>query len=355
MTELLQRFGDVAEIFRGSELLRALAYIVASIIAARLVDFILLRVLGRWVVRTDTTVDDEVLDSLHGPVFTTVLVAGLWLTESTLTLSDAVSRVTRGALGTVLIVVWLVSGIRISGLVLQLMSRRKGRLLKPDTLPLFDNLLKVVMIGAAAYFLILAWGRDLTGWLASAGIIGIAVGFAAKDTLANLFAGVFIFADTPYKVGDFIVLDSGERGRVSQIGLRSTRLLTRDDIEITIPNAVIANAKIINESGGPYEKERIRIKVSVAYGTDIDRLREVLMEIAASQHDVCTDPEPRVRFRTFGESSIDFELLGWISEPVLRGRVVDALNCAVYKRLMEEEIEIPYPKRDVYIRSGAAE
>ena len=77
------------------------------------------------------------------------------------------------------------------------------------------------------------------------------MGFAAKDTLANLFAGVFILADAPYKIGDFIVLDGGERGRVTKIGIRTTRILTRDDVEITIPNATIANSKIINESGGP--------------------------------------------------------------------------------------------------------
>ena len=87
-------------------------------------------------------------------------------------------------------------------------------------------------------------------------------------------------ADAPYKENDYINLDSGERGYVTNIGLRSTRLLTRDDIEITIPNSVIANSKIINESGGPNEDERVRINIGVAYGSDIDKVRNILLDIA---------------------------------------------------------------------------
>ncbi len=183
----------------------------------------------------------------------------------------------------------------------------------------------------------------------------MAIGFAAKDTLANLFGGIFILADAPYKVGDFVVLGSGERGEVTQIGLRSTRLLTRDDVEVTVPNAVIANAKIVNESGGPWVKERVRVKVGVAYGSDIDQVREVLMAVAAENPHVEQDPEPRVRFRAFGDSGLDFELLAWVREPVLRGRVLDALNTEVYKRFAAAGIEIPYPKRDVYLHEAGQE
>ena len=116
--------------------------------------------------------------------------------------------------------------------------------------------------------------------LAGAGVIGIAVGFAARDTLANLISGVSIVADAPYKLGDYIVLDTGERGVVSSLGIRSTRLMTRDDVEVSIPNAVIGSAKIINESGGPWEKYRIRIPVGVAYGSDTELAHRLMLETA---------------------------------------------------------------------------
>ena len=145
------------------------------------------------------------------------------------------------------------------------------------------------------------------------------------------------------------MLGSGERGEVTQIGLRSSRILTRDDVEVTVPNALIANDTIVNESGGPWIKQRVRVRVGVAYGSDVDRVCEVLQDVAESHPEVESEPEPRVRFRAFGESSLDFELLAWIREPVLRGKVLHALNIAVYKRFADEGIEIPYPKRDVYL------
>jgi small-conductance mechanosensitive channel len=186
--------------------------------------------------------------------------------------------------------------------------------------------------------------------MAGAGIIGIAVGFAAKDSLANLFAGIFILVEAPYELGDFVVLDGGDRGRVTKIGLRSTRILTRDDIEITVPNAVIANNKITNESGGPWEKERVRISVGVAYGSDIDRVKEVLLDVARHLPEVSSEPDPRVRFRNFGDSALELQLMCWIDEPVLRGRTTDALNTAVYKRFQAEGIQIPFPVREVYLQ-----
>jgi len=208
----------------------------------------------------------------------------------------------------------------------------------------------IIIVVLSVYVIFTAWDVDMTAWLASAGIVGIAIGFAAKDTLANLFSGVFILADAPYKIGDFVVLDSGERGEITHIGIRSTRLMTRDDIEVTVPNSIMGNTKIINESGGPAERFRIRIAVGIAYGSDIDKVREILMDIALVDEAVCAQPEPRVRFRSFGASSLDFELLCWIDQPILRGRVIDALNCLVYKRFIEEKIEIPYSKHDLYIK-----
>ena len=157
-------------------------------------------------------------------------------------------------------------------------------------------------------------------------------------------------ADAPYKIGDYVVLDTGERGEIKHIGIRSTRMLTRDDVEITVPNSVMGNTKIINESGGPHEKYRIRVAVGTAYGSDVDKVCDVLMDIALNDESVCVDPEPRVRFRQFGASSLDFELLCWIDQPVLRGRVMHELNCKVYKRFIEEGIEIPYSKHDLYIK-----
>lgn len=244
--------------------------------------------------------------------------------------------------------------LKFTNLFLNLLSKYPDRFkfIQVRTLPLLKNVSYVVIFGGAIYMILLSWRVNITAWLASAGIIGIALGFAAKDTLANLFAGVFILVDAPYKIGDFIIIDSSERGRVTHIGIRSTRLLTRDDIEVIIPNSVMGNSKVINESGGPHLKERVRVKVGVAYGSDIDKVRELLMQVAQGHENICKFPEPRVRFRAFGDSSLDFELLGWIEDPVLRGRVLDNLYCNVYKIFQENSVTIPFPQRDVHIKGN---
>ena len=327
--------------------------IVLSIIAAKLSDWILTSLAGRWAKKTKNSLDDEFIALMHRPVFLVVLLLGLDLASQKVGLNESLLFTTRSCLQTIAIFIICSFMIRSSRLILDSISRRNDQyqMVQPRTLPLYYNISLLVIIGAAVYFMFIAWEIDPTAWLASAGIIGLALSFAAKDSLANLFAGAFILADSPYKLGDYIILDSGERGRVTNIGLRSTRMLTRDDVEITIPNSVMGNSKITNESGGPYEKERIRVKVGVAYGTNLERVEELLVKIAEGHPEIMTHPEPRVRCRQLGDSSVVFELLAWIEEPVLRGKMTHLLTCEIYNTFLREKIEIPFPQRVVYLKN----
>ncbi len=316
------------------------------------------KVFLRWVLfltrKTKTDLDDQIVAALHRPLFITLVVVGFAWSVEGFPLRESSSFLISGVLKTIMVLIWSGAALKMGSIILKTVAQFEERIafIQPRTLPLFEILIKTVVVGGAIYFAFLAWDVDVTGWLASAGIVGIAVGFAAKDTLANLFAGFFILADAPYKLGDYIVLGTGLRGEVTAIGFRSTRIQTRDDIEITVPNAVIANSKIVNESGGPHEKERIRVKVSVAYGSDLEQVKEVLMSTVIGWEQVCDDPRhlPRVRFRRFGEAGLEHELMAWVDKPELRGRVLHRLNTRVYNALREAGIEIPYPKRDVYIK-----
>ena len=335
--------------------IQALSVVLVSLVLARLADCLLTRGLTRLTKKTASEIDDQILGMIHKPIYYSVLAIGLAIAVTLVELPAPFNFIGFGLIKTLVVLVWLILGIRLILLILDWMTLHPERfhIVQPDTKPLFDISARIILFGGALYFVLISWNVDVTAWLASAGIIGIAVGFAAKDTLANLFAGVFILADAPYKIGDFIVLDGGERGRVTKIGIRSTRILTRDDVQITIPNATIGNTKIINESGGPYVKYRNRIAVGVAYGSDVDLVRKVLLEAAqeaAKEVGLALDPEPRVRFRGFGDSALLFELLYWIEDPVLKGRIQDVLNTLIYKALAEADIEIPYPKRDLYVK-----
>lgn len=303
--------------------------------------------------RTPTRFDDQLIEAINRPVLPSMVVLALLIGISTVQLPEFVHNLTVRLLYLLLLLLWTGAAMRVAHIVLEILSsnRKRFTIIQPRTIPAFDMTLKILVVGAAAYLFLLIWGINPTAWLASAGVIGIAVGFAAKDTLANFFSGIFIIADAPYKIGDYIILDTGERGMVKQLGMRSTRLLTRDDIEITIPNAVMGNAKIINESGGPWEKERIRIPIGVAYGSDVDAVEDLLIKIALDHPEIVKSPSPRVRLRTFGPSSLDFELLGWIDHPELRGRIVHEMNKAIYKGLASAGIRIPFPQTDVHIRT----
>lgn len=323
---------------------------VASIVLAFFLRLVIFKFFDRLADFTRSLADDQIIEHLQKPIFTTVLYFGLTLAVNATQLPFG-SAVIVQVLLSVIVVSWMRAALRISTALLDTLGNQtRFSIIEERTVPIFDLSAKLLTILIGSYMLLMIWGINPVGWLASAGIVGIAVGFAAKDTLANLFSGFFIVADAPYKIGDYINLDTGERGKVSAIGLRSTRLITRDDVEVTIPNGVIASAKIVNESGGPHLKMRVRLDIGVAYGSDIDRVCELLQEIGVAHEEVCGDPAPRVRMRGFGASSLDFNLLVWIEHPEYRGRIRHDLYMKIYKALVAEGIEIPYTKQDLYIK-----
>ncbi len=326
--------------------------LMGGAIGAKVVAWIVERWLLTLTRKTETDLDDRIVSALDRPLVASVMLIACGVAATIAPVPDRVERVTISILETLAIVVWGGASFRITRILLDGLSRRGGEktVVQQRTLPFFDMVGKAVIVSAALYFGFLAWNIDLTAWLASAGIVGIAVGFAAKDTLSNLFSGIFIVADAPYKIGDYIVLDDGLRGRVTSIGIRSTRILTRDDIEITIPNAVIANSKIVNEAGGPSVHQRVGVFVDAAYGADLDRVHEVLLAATQGIPQVLANPAPQVRFREFGASGLSHAVYVWIADAHEREDVVHQLNCRIYKAFAEASLEIPFSKHDIYIK-----
>ena len=319
-------------------------------LVARLALVPLMRRIAR---RTRSEVDDQVID-LVSPVMTqSLFLIGLrWGVVHLLPDNDFDHHIV-STLATLLILIWGRCFMKTGSMVFTRLSTRGDgfRWIQPQSLPLFQFVFKVMLVGVIAYLLMSAWHVNLTSWLASAGVLGIAIGFAAKDTLANFISGVFILVDSPYKVGDIIIIDEITRGRVQDIGMRSTRLLTTDNIEVTVPNAVIGSAKIVNESSGPSLKMRVRADVGVAYGSDVDQVREVLTACARDLDFVSGDLEPAVRFEALGESGLDFTVRVMVDHPRHRAVVRDQLNTRIYKALNEAGIEIPFPQRDLHVRN----
>ena len=331
--------------------LKSASLIVISVFFAKITDIIFTLIFKKFVDKTETKLDDRILQLLHKPIFYSILFVGFIISIKTATLPDYIEFFFVGGFKTATIFIWLFVTSKILVMSMEWVSKqaKTNSLLQKNTLPLFNNLGKIAIGLFGAYFVFLSWGININGILASAGVLGVVLGLAAKDTVSNFFAGIFLLADAPFKEGDYILLETGERGYVTQMGLRSTRFMTRDDIEITIPNSVIATSKIVNESGGPKEIERVRITMLIAYGSNIDKAKRVLTDIASKNNNVLDNPVPRVRFREFADHGMRLQLLFWIEKPESRGRTVDAINTEIYEEFSRNNILIPYPTMEVLL------
>jgi len=349
-----QVLGIENQLLSGNAWAAAITTLVVFAILALVAHLVSRGLIKLFAARYPSELGNKLVNVIRRPIFWSALVTGIALSLRHFDTPMLLMQRFDSSMLTIMLIFWFLSLARASRLVLTAMSReRNGRssIIRPQTLPLLQNFSFIIILLYSLYLLFSAWGVDLTAWIASAGIVGVALGFAAKDTLANLISGIFIVADSPYKLGDMVVLETLERGQITHIGLRSTRMFTTDHAEITIPNAVMGNSKVINESGGRHQKSRIRLPIGVAYGSDVDQVKKILMEVASGHREVCSVPEHRVRLRVFGTSSLDLELLCWITDPQSRGRIVDELNTLIYKAFQKHSVEIPYSKQDIYIRS----
>ena len=338
------------EVALSNPIIQSVLIILGAVIAAKIMDMIFTRIFKRIVNKTQTNFDDRILQLLHRPIFYSILFIGFSVAVKTAELPNYIDYALVGIFKTSTILIWLFVVMKVLILSMEWASQKTSNpLLQQKTLPLFNNLGKIAIGLFGIYFIFLSWDININGILASAGVLGVVLGLAAKDTVANFFAGIFLMADPPFTEGDYILLDTGERGYVKQMGIRSTRFMTRDDIEITIPNSVIAASKIVNESGGPGETERVRITLHVAYESDIDDVKALLISIALGNKNVLKAPEPRVRFREFADNGLKLQLLFWIHKPEIRGRTVDAVNTEIYKQFSKNNISIPYPTMKVIL------
>lgn len=201
------------------------------------------------------------------------------------------------------------------------------------------------------YLCFSAWGIDLTGWLASAGVIGVVLGFAAKDTLANLVAGLAILADRSYQVGDFIEVEGTYRGKVTRIGMRATVISSVRDVQIAIPNSLLSNGYVVNETAGLSNSHRIDVPVSVAYGTDLKIATETLERCLQDLPYIVPTKPNRILVSELAESGITFRVMVWLDSPANRELLIDGVLRRAYDALHDAEISIPFNQLDVHIKS----
>ena len=249
----------------------------------------------------------------------------------------------------VVVAVALFAGVRLANRLIGHSIAQTGSL-DPTQRLLVQKLAGIAIIAAAFFIGIDLLHIDLTAFAVFGGALGLAVGFGLQTTFGNLIAGILLLMDRSIKPGDVIVVGDSF-GWVNKIGVRALSVITRDGKEHLIPNQNLMTQEVENWSYSD-RKVRVRIPVGVAYTADLKLAQELMLRAAAESPRVLDTPKPNVWLKAFGDSSVDHEILAWITDP--EGGVgnvrSDVLN-RLWWLFKEHNVELPYPQRDIHIRS----
>jgi len=307
---------------------------------------------------TETRLDNIILMAVGTPLVIAIVVLSLYFA---LTRFDIIPESMGGfSTGQVINAIFILLGAWIASAFCQNLIRTYGTVIAEKTETDLNRLVPTLLVAVryliwfVAFLLLLAnFNIDITALLAAAGIAGIALALAAQDILSNFLGGAIIAFDKPFRVGDRIRIDSFF-GDVLIIGGRSTRIKTPDNKVVSIPNSTITKGVVTNYSQ-PDSTLKIRIPFSVAYGSDMDRVTEILLDIARESTEktpwVLTDPAPSVYFREFGESGLNGQLTLMANNYNYEWEVQDWVNRRIDRRFREEKIEMPFRQVDVWMRN----
>lgn len=195
-------------------------------------------------------------------------------------------------------------------------------------------------------------GLKLDALLAASAALFVGIGFGLQTIALNFISGIIVLIERPVSKGDFVQIGETS-GTVADIGLRATRVVTRDEVTIIVPNSDLVTKQVVNHSV-PMTRRRISVEVGVAYGSDVDKVTRALHEVATPRNGVLYDPPAEVRLERFGDSSLDFALLAWIEDPSEDRRVASRLRFAIERAFREHDIVIPFPQREVSVRGAFA-
>jgi len=330
--------------------LKFLFVLIITLVIAFLVKFIFRKVLKPLTKKTKTKVDDLIIKSISSIVFYVILVLGLKYALQYFELKTAIYH---NLINTLLVIIVSLLLVRIVNNFFRHWAEEWRYKTKTTTderiIPLLQKIVKAVIIILAVIFIFSAWNINISPLLATAGIAGLAIGLAVKDSLANILGGLQLVLDKTFKVGDKVELESGEMGVILDIGLRSTKLKTYDNEVIHIPNGTLANAKIKNFTQ-PDFSIRVNVEFGVEYGSDSEKVRQVVVEALKKIDRVLENPVPVVEFKKMSDFSLDFIARAWVKEYTQAYSMKLKMTDEIYIALNKAKIGIPFPTRTVYTK-----
>lgn len=336
---------------------KALFILVSFFIVSKIVVYISEKWFLKLTAKTKTKVDDLIVEKTNKPVSLALLLLGLRLALSPLELGKIFNLDVHFILSKVLesLIVMVIANIiiKIINIVIdewgkEFAKRTKSRL-DDQLISLFHRFSKITIIVLALLYVLDLWGVQVGPFLASLGIAGIAIAFALKSTLANIFGGISLIMDKTIKVGDVIKLDPETMGTVTDVGLRSTKIRNFNNEIIIIPNGVLVDNKIENHVL-PDPSARIVVNFGVEYGSDVDKVKKVIMTEIKKLKDVMKEPQPQILFMEMADFALNFSARFWVEDYKERLKTKEQATCLFYKALNKNKIGIPFPTNTVYLK-----
>ena len=316
--------------------------------------WMLRRIEKRFTSRTETELDDHIVLLARRGTSVSIVMWILWRLAHIWDL-PTVAAVVGGA--------WIVAlAFPISEFIANVLRfaeekivPRTQTILDDTALPLLNKLVRFLVVAGAVVLALDRLGINITPLIAGASVAGLAIGLAAKDTLSNLIAGVILILDRPFKVGDRIEVWGAPRetatwGDVIEIGLRATQIRNTDNLIFIIPNNELMRRDIINYTASG-DHIRVRISVNIAYDADAEGSKAAILKVVEEIDGILTSPAPQVIIRRFGESGVTLQLRVWIEDARMRRAIMDSITDQIKAEFDRQGIEIPYPKRDLYIKA----
>lgn len=356
MQELLQTHeGDGFMLFWAKEILMAMLIVALFWLLSQLAAVILNRWGRRIAVFTSTDLDHQILHRAIPYISRLLVVLGAYLAVRSLPLYEKLGMIASGVIYIILVVI-ICNLIyhALEELMKWYVARQKDRIgaeMSRRMMTVAEKLASLFLMGAALVFILKHFNYDIFTLVTALGIGSLAIGLAAKDTLANMISGLTIMLDRPFRIGDRVQLVGGQVGDVADVGLRSTKIKTLDNQLLIIPNSDLCNTMLINQAF-PDRRAKGRINIGVAYGSDVDQVKNLLVKTAGEVGDVLSDPPPEAYFGSFGDSALNMSLFFWVEEYSTLFSVTDKINSLIISRFSEHSIDIPFPTRTVKMQKG---
>ena len=325
----------------------------AAVLGSWLVRLLMKQLLSRLFKRTQTTLDDVVLKIVQTPVYLLLVALAAELAFDRLDFLpvswaepvDTIFYVAYFMIGYV--VIWRLAASLFEWYAREVAPKTETQL-DEQLIPFFSRVSQIILGVIGLIIFLSHFNVDVSALVTTLGVGSLAIALAAQAALSDTISGFIIMIDRPFRIGDRIeLLDLDTWGDVTDIGLRSSRIRTRDNRMVIVPNSVIGKSLIVNHSF-PDEQYRLQVHVGLAYGTDIHEARKVLVGAVGQVDGVVKDKPVEALFLEFGDSALIFRVRWWLDSYVDTRRMFDSVNSAIYDALNAAGIEIPFPQRDVH-------